>query len=646
MRSVGSADSSGVPVRPRPYRVRTIAALAAALLFPGILLAACSSAPSPQQVASSYLADWARRDWSGMRAQVAKPPADFASVNAAALTDLGAKRASYHAGLLTVTGNVAREPVREDIDLAGIGTISIKTSLRLTQAAGSWRVDWSPATIAPQLRLPGDHFSLQVTWAPRAQILGAGGAQLTMQAAMVIVGVEGQRIKQDTAVGAALIAAGATKQAVTAALTGAKSEPTWFEPVFTVSFARYQQLAPTIYPIPGTVFQTVHERAPITPGLAYVVGSVGPVTAQQLQTLGAPYSAASQVGQTGLELAYQKQLAGQPGATITAVNTAGTSVGTVATLRPKPGAPVQTSISPRVQAAAERALSGLRKNAALVAINPATGQVLASVSVPGSSGFNLALDGAFPPGSSFKVITSTALIEHGLTPASPASCPPQLTVDGEVFHNAEGAAPISDLLHAFAESCNTAFIGLARHHLTAADFTKTAALYRLGTAPQLGMPAFGGSVPAPSDEADLAATAIGQGQVLVSPLNMAMVAAAVDSGQVRAARLLSGAADDSVPPAALPASVVTDLHAMMAQVVATGTASNKGLPPGTYAKTGTAQYGHGNPLPTDAWLIGFNTNIGTGGIAFAMVTVDGGEGGPTDGPIAAKFLDLLHQSGA
>ncbi len=86
--------------------------------------------------------------------------------------------------------------------------------------------------------------------------------------------------------------------------------------------------------------------------------------------------------------------------------------------------------------------------------------------------------------------------------------------------------------------------------------------------------------------------------------------------------------------------MVTDLHQLMAQVVATGTASGQGLPPGTYAKTGTAQYGHGNPLPTDAWLIGFNGNI-----AFAMVTVHGGEGGPTDGPIVAKFLDLVHQSG-
>ena len=628
---------------------RRLAAAAAAVLVPGALVAACSSGPTPQGVAQSYLTDWAARDWSAMRALVAKPPADFAALNAAALADLGAKHASYHPGSLVVSGSAAREPVTEQIPLAGIGTVRIKTTLRLTSASGTWLVAWSPATIAPQLRHPGDHLSLTVTWPPRAQILGAGGAPLTIQAPMVTVGVEGQRITNDSIVRTALLTAGATPQAIDIALAGAKKEPTWFEPVFTVSMARYQQLRPTIYPVPGTVFQTIDERTPVTPGLSDLVGSVGPVTAQELQSLGTPYTAASMVGQTGLEAAYQRQLAGQPGAIITAVDAAGATVGAtgglVGALSPREGLPLQTSIDPRVQQDAEQALSGVHKSAALVAVNAATGQVLAAVTVPAGGGFNLALDGSFPPGSSFKVLTSTALLEHGLSPSSPASCPPQLDVGGEIFHNAEGDGQVSDLLQAFAESCNTAFIGLATRDLTAADFTRTAARYLIGTTPSLGLPAFAGSVPAPSDLADLAATAIGQGRVLVSPLNMAIVAAAVDTGQVRAASLVAGAAGHGALSAPLPANVVTGLHEMMAQVVVSGTAANTGLPPGTYAKTGTAEYGHGSPLPTDAWLVGFNDSIVSSDVAFAMVTVDGGEGGPTDGPVVAQFLDLLHRSG-
>ncbi len=615
------------------------AATAGVLVVTGALLTACSgSSSTPQATAASYLADWANRDWLAMRALVAGPPADFTAVNAAALTDLTVTHASYTAGQMHISGSSARETVTQRLRLAGIGTpITITSVLRLVDSSGHWLVNWSPASIAPELR-PGDQLSLQVNWAPRAQILGAGGAPLTTQAPMVVVGVEGQLIKNAKSVSAALVSAGAPQQAVTSALDGAKTEPTWFEPVYTITWARYQQLKPTIYPIPGTVFQTIYERAPITPGLGYVVGSVAPITAQQLQQLGPPYNASTVVGQTGLEEAYQRQLAGQPGATITATTANGAPLGTVATVKPQPGTPVQTSIDPQVQRDVESALASVHKQAALIAVNAQTGQVLASDTVPGTSGFNLALDGAFPPGSSFKIVTSTALIEHGLTPSSAATCPSQIVVDGEVFHNSEGTAPISDLLNAFAESCNTAFIGLATHNLTAAEFPATAAQYRLGTTPELGLPAFGGSVPKPTDEADLAATTIGQGRVLMSPLAMAMVAAAVDTGKVRAPVLVSGAPDAKVTPASLPPAVVRYLHTMMAQVVATGTASGKGLPPGTYAKTGTAQYGSGNPLPQDAWLVGFN-----GDIAFAMVTVDGGEGGPTDGPIVAKFLDLVRQ---
>jgi cell division protein FtsI/penicillin-binding protein 2 len=162
-------------------------------------------------------------------------------------------------------------------------------------------------------------------------------------------------------------------------------------------------------------------------------------------------------------------------------------------------------------------------------------------------------------------------------------------------------------------------------------------MFRLGVATHMGLAAYAGSVPQPADEADLAATSIGQGRVLISPLQAAMIAAAVDAGVAHAPRLVAGAPDDAVPGSPLPGTVVAGLRTMMAQVVASGTAAGQGLPAGTYAKTGTAQYGTGKKLKTDAWLIGFR-----GDIAFAVLVSDSaGNGGPTDGPIAARFLTAL-----
>lgn len=534
---------------------------------------------------------------------------------------------------MKTSGSTAREPVTERLDLKGLGTITIGSTLHLVQRSGKWLVAWTPATIAPPLR-PGYRLSLQTTWPTRAPILGAGGAALTAQGQQVTIGVEGSRIKNAGTLTSALVAAGATRQQAQSAVTAAKAHPTFFEPVFTVSQARYQQLRPTIYPLPGTVFESSSAQTAVTPGLTSgLVGALGPITAQELHSLGGAYSAQDVVGQSGIEAAAERQLAGTPTAAVTVVKANGAHVATLATVTGHPGTSVHTTIDPSVQRAAEAALSGEKKSAALVAVNAQTGAVLAAANA-NAGGFDQAIDGTFPPGSTFKVITSAALINHGLTPSSAASCPATATVDGEVFHNAEGEGQVNNLLHAFAESCNTAFIGLATHDLSPSDFPATAQLFGLGKTPKMGVAAFSGSVPQPADKADLAATSIGQGRVVVSPLGLAMVAAAVDTGTVHAPRLVTGAPDDTAAASKLPQPVVSDLHQMMAQVVASGTAAGQGLPSGTFAKTGTAQYGTGKPLKLDAWLMGFKGNI-----AFAVLVVNaGGNGGPTDGPIAAKFL--------
>jgi len=576
-----------------------------------------------------------------MRQLVDNPPADFTAVNQAAFADLSVHSASFTAGTLSQSDLTASEPFTETLALTGVGTISIRPTLNLVQVQGKWLVQWTPATIAPQLR-PGDQLALRTSWPARAAILGAGGVPLTTQGQVVTIGVEGLRIKDPALVQSALVSVGATASEASSAIAAAKVHPTYFEPVFTVTKDRYSQIQSTIYPIPGTVFQTGTALSAVTPGLtAGIVGTVGPITAQELSQLGAPYTAQSVVGQTGLEGVSERQLAGTPGATVSVVRPSGASVATVATVPPHPGTPVTTTINPTVQQAAEAALAGEQKTAALVAVDASTGGVLAAVSV-NTGDFDLALDGAQPPGSTFKVITSTALITHGLTPQSAASCPLTATVDGEVFHNAEGEAPVSTLLQAFTESCNTAFIQLATHNLSVPDLPAAAAMYGLTRVPRIGLVAFGGSVPQPKDEADLAATSIGQGRVLMSPLGLAMVAAAVDTGTVRAPQLVNGAPDGTAAASQLPAALVSALHQMMASVVASGTAAGQGLPAGTYAKTGTAQYGTTAPLKTDAWLMGFN-----GKIAFAALVVDSdGNGGPTCGPIVAKFLNALAGSGA
>ncbi len=608
------------------------------------MLAGCGGAGSnPTTVASDFVAAWDRADWAAMSRLVYQPAANFSSAVPAITAGLKAAAVTHTLGTVTRMGATATATITSRYDVPGFGPWSPQTTVQLADRSGHWLVEWSPAVIAAALQ-PGDRLTLTRTWAARAPILGAGGAPLTVQGAVVVVGVEGSRIQDPAVVTSTLEAAGATSAQVQAALAAATAHPTYFEPVFQMAQSRFQQLggqSSALYKVAGTVFEPTTTRTAVTPGLVdHVVGRVGPITAEELTRLGPSYDSTSTVGQTGLEAAYETQLAGQPGGAVTVIAADGKTRATVAVISPKPGTAVRTSLDPAVQQAAEAALAPVAQYAAMVAVRASTGQLLAAVSVPGSYQFDQALEGEFPPGSTFKVITATALMEKGLSPSSPATCPHTLTVDGEMFHNAEGDAPISDLAGAFAESCNTAFIGLSTANLSLAALPAAAAGYGIGTTPRMGLAAFGGSVPTPRDNAGLAQTAIGQAQVVASPLAMAMVAAAVDTGTVRAPRLVSGAAADTAPTHPVPPNVALGLQSMMAQVVTSGTAAGTGLPPGTHAKTGTAEYGTGTPQPTDAWLMGYR-----GDVAFAIVVQGTGNGGPTDGPIIARFLNALAPAG-
>jgi cell division protein FtsI/penicillin-binding protein 2 len=177
---------------------------------------------------------------------------------------------------------------------------------------------------------------------------------------------------------------------------------------------------------------------------------------------------------------------------------------------------------------------------------------------------------------------------------------------------------------------------MATSKLKGSDLLASAALFGFNSAPSIGMPAYGGSVPDPNGIVELAATAIGQAKVQVSPMQMASVAAAVASGTWRPPTLVAGSAA-SIAPRALPEPVVTGLRDFMAAVVQGGTGTAAALPGAPVSgKTGTAEFGTSNPPPTHAWFIGFR-----GDLAFAVLVEGGGVGGRVAAPLARSFLSRL-----
>jgi cell division protein FtsI/penicillin-binding protein 2 len=188
---------------------------------------------------------------------------------------------------------------------------------------------------------------------------------------------------------------------------------------------------------------------------------------------------------------------------------------------------------------------------------------------------------------------------------------------------------------AFADSCNTAMIGAAGG-LPESALADAAASFGFGADYSLGPTTLGGSFPAPATEVERAAAAIGQAQVTASPLHMATVAAAVLDGTWRTPVLLPDEAGDR-PTRPLDPAARSQLAELMRLVVTEGSGTAANVPGlDVIGKTGTAEFGSGDPLPTHAWFIG-----GWNGLGFAVVLEGGGVGGRDAAPIAAQFLQGL-----
>jgi cell division protein FtsI/penicillin-binding protein 2 len=373
-----------------------------------------------------------------------------------------------------------------------------------------------------------------------------------------------------------------------------------------------------------------------------ILGTVGPVTAEIVKKSGGAYSAGDEAGLSGLEARYDEQLRGTPGVRVDAVDAKGDkrrlfAVDAVA------GRPLRTTLVPRLQTEAEQDLADVKPASAVVAIRPSTGDILAAASGPGSNGLNTATAGQYAPGSTFKVVSSLALLRAGLTPGSTMTCPSTTVVDGKQFKNysdypsnALGRIPLRT---AVANSCNTAFI-TARDKVTQAQVADAAASLGVGVDHDLGFPAYFGSVPNTEAEAGSetghAASLIGQGKVTASPMAMATVAASVAKGSVVLPRLLPAQKVDDAPPSTpLTAKEAGELRGLMRAVVTSGSGSALASLPGppVLAKTGTAEFGDKQPLQTHAWMIAVH-----GDLAVAVFVDVGDSGSGTAGPILEKFL--------
>jgi penicillin-binding protein A len=403
-------------------------------------------------------------------------------------------------------------------------------------------------------------------------------------------------------------------------------------------------------------------ESPLGGTAAAVVGEVGPVPKEredELEAQGVPARAI--VGTSGLELALDARLRGRPGGELLAGNRV------LASAVAKASPPVRTTISPGLQRVATEALGG--QLGGVVALDPANGEIEA---VSG-----IGIDDLQPPGSTFKMVTLSAALEAKVaSQKSVFQYATYATLDGVKLENANGESCGGSLALAFAVSCNSVFaplgvkVGAARLVRTAEDFgfnhppgVDGAVESTLPHADQI------------QGELDVGSTAIGQGEVQASALEMATVASTVADGGRRPQPTFETHRPTGSRPRAISAATARTVRRLMIGVVREGTGTSAAIPGVVVAgKTGTAELGapscsssvesgseaggsgeepeggkgeesctdSKDPRNTDAWFAAFAPAIHPK-IAVGVLLVKDGAGGETAAPVARQVLEAgLH----
>jgi penicillin-binding protein A len=394
----------------------------------------------------------------------------------------------------------------------------------------------------------------------------------------------------------------------------------------------------SLYARDGTPLAEGPNRSSPIPSVALqIVGTLGPIPAGERPIFAAEgYPPKAKVGMDGLELIFQRRLAGTPGGTLLAGNRV------LARSAPTAGAAVRTTISPKLELAEVAAIAN--RYAGMVAINPRNGQVLAVAGI--------AFSDPQPPGSTMKIITTTGALEAGIVklgttfPIATSS-----TINGYTLQNANGEACGGTLVSAFAASCNSVFAPLG---------ARLGATRLVGMAEKFGfneMPTFQGEAPStiPSagtigDSLAVGSSAIGQGMVLATPLEMAVAGATI---AMRGRRPVPTFLLHQAPAFVRVTSphVAAEVERMMIAVVQYGTGTAAQVPGVTVAgKTGTAELTSttttasnsnappaSNPANTDAWFVGY-APVGKPRIVVGALFPNQGAGGATAAPAVQQVL--------
>jgi cell division protein FtsI/penicillin-binding protein 2 len=615
-------------------RARRILSATVTLAVACTTLTGCFEEPSPNDAVKDFLVGWQTEDYELAAERTDGNPATVRKALSDVKLELDAASFRFKIKSIATTGGESRADFRAEVDLGENNPLwEYDGMLPLHLVDGRWKVRWSPSVLHPQLK-EGQRFAVATEPRPRQPVVDRTGDPLQTDTVLYSAGVYPVKVggQAEEVVAKLSEITGYAQDRLLSRIRSAP--PDEFVPLVTFGRSRYESMRSKLQAISG--IEVKPEKQPVNPAPPkQIVGTVSALTPETEQKLGGPQRAGDSVGKSGLQRAYQSYLTGS---TRTEVITLDLKTGKeVAVLKEWPGrlnVSVRTTIDRGIQAAAEQAVAD-GNDSALVAVDAANGEIRA-VATKGMNQEKDALAGKYPAGTAFSIVAADALLKAQMSPKQRLDCPQERTVGGAKFvqtGQSTGTLSSGTFQEIFAKGCVTALASLARR-VKADDLTKSAKAFGLGQPWALPLKSFSGSFPDLSGDADKAKAIAGQ-NVEVSPLSMALVAAAVSSGTWRPPVLVTDpkSPDPSAEtmPATQPAPVPVDprVRAALLPMMRAGAA-------GTPAQAGKAKVYGVTATAGDqmTWFVGWQ-----GDVAIAVLSKD-----YNASAIAGGFFSALRTS--
>ena len=655
------------------------------------------SAPDPRTAAKQFFDDWQADKYTDMYTLLTSVGKDAITQDAFVkrFTDVavGLTLQELDYDILTAITNPSSAQVAYRLtyktNLFGTMTRDNMT-MNLTLEKGDWRIQWDDGLIMPELH-GGNRLQIDYKVPSRGDIYDRNGNIIATTADAVSLGLIPGQIdssQEDTLVTLLAQLTGRTQQAIRDLYADAL--PNSYVPVGEVPAQDYNDHASVLENMSGLVVNPFRSRFYFNDGAgSNVIGYVQPIFKEDLlqyQRLG--YSGAEKVGKAGIEYTEENALAGQRGATLYVISPSNQIVTRLGQIDSQPAEWIYTTLDISFQSLAEKALTGF--TGSVVVLERNTGRVLAMASTPGfdPNAFNAdnynysslldqmnkedhplvnrATQGQYPLGSIFKIIVMAAALESGLyTKDTTYNCGsyftelPGVTLQDWTVEYKEPPSGLLNLPDGLMRSCDPYFyhIGLDLYRQKGDQFVSNMArAFGLGKPTGIGtISEDAGNMPDPVSEDDAVQESIGQGGILVTPLQVADFIAAVGNGGtlyqpqvIEKVTTPDGKVVQSFTPIVtgkLPVSAdnLKIIQDAMRSVVANkrGTAWNvflglESIP--IYGKTGTAQTSQELP---HAWFAAYTNenNPDRPDLAVVAIAENAGEGADYAAPIVRRIIE-------